>query len=424
MLGLIRSYLHENDGQFAMIMAIAAVPLLMCTSYVIDIQRAGSANNELQNALDAATLAAVTKGNLTKQARGDYAKAHFTDNYKGDMDVSLKAKVTESQVTLSAKGGFPVTLNFVPGLDKIDISESSTAELIKETVTCLLVLSKHNKQALTFGGTSVFDSPDCAIQVNSDHPQALWGGSDRPPVAKDICVTGGYYGRFATHVKTECRPIEDPYKDVTIPEPEGCKSLNGVTLDSQRLATTYDGIDLMVKNYTSNYEQLNPGNYCGGLQIDGRTVLRPGIYHITDGPLIIGENADVFGDDVTFVLNGAKSRLHMLRGAKMNITATKKGDFGGVAFYQVPSGARWPENQSLVLSGGDLTVNGVFYFPTHAVHIQGTSQVGATAKATSFIAQTLKIDAEVKTTVNVDHKAAGLPPLHPRTDEGARLVSK
>lgn len=424
MLGLIRSYRHDKNGQFAILSAIFAVPLLMSTSYVVDIQRAGSAGISLQNTLDAATLAAVTKGTMSKRARGEYAKTHFHNNYSGDLDISLKAKVTETQVTLNAKTGFPVTLNFLPGIDEIDMSESSTAELIKETVTCLLVLSKHNKQALTFGGTSVFDSPDCAIQVNSDHPQALWGGSDRPPMAKDICVTGGYYGRFATHVKTECRPIEDPYKDVLIPDAGRCKNLTGISLETPRRAATYAGIDLMVKNYTSSYEQLTPGNFCGGLQIDGRTALSPGIYHITDGPLVIGENADVFGNDVTFVLNGAKSRLHMLEGAKMNITASRKGDFGGVAFYQVPSGARWPENRSLVLSGGELTVNGVFYFPTHAVHVQGTSQVGATAKATSFIAQTLKIDAEVKTTVNVDHEAAGLPPLHPRTDEGARLVSK
>lgn len=304
------------------------------------------------------------------------------------------------------------------------MSESSTAELVKETVTCLLVLSEHNKQALVFGGDSVFDSPDCAIQVNSDHPEALWGGSNRPPVAKDICVTGGYYGRFTTHVKTECRPIEDPYKDVNVPPSGTCKILPGVTLGTPRLATNYKGIDLLVENYTTQYERLEPGNYCGGLQIDGKTVLGPGVYQITDGPLIIGENADVIGDDVTFVLMGAKSRLHMLEGAKLDITASKTGDFGGVAFYQVPSGAKWPENQSLVLSGGNLTVNGVFYFPTHAVHIQGTSQVGATAKATSFIAQTLKIDAEVKTTINVDHKAVGLPPLKPRTDEGARLIAE
>lgn len=424
MLSLLRSFLRDSQGQFAMITAIAAVPLLMCTSYVIDLQRAGSVSAEIQNTLDAATLAAVTKGNLTKQARGEYAKSHFQDNYNGDLDISLKAKVTENQVTLNANGDIPITLNFVPGFSIIGISESSSSELIKETVTCLLVLSKHNKQALTFGGTSIFDSPDCAIQVNSDHPQALWGGSDRPPVAKDICVTGGYYGRFSTHVKTECRPIEDPYKDVKIPDSGVCKNLPGVTLESPKLATTYDGIELMVRNYTSEFEQLKAGNYCGGLQIDGKTKLRPGIYHITDGPLVIGENADVQGEDVTFVLRGLQSRLHMLEGAKMNITASKKGDFGGIAFYQVPSGAKWPENRSLVLSGGDLSVNGVFYFPTHAVHVQGKSRLGATAKATSFIAQTLKIDAEVKTTVNVDHIAAGIPPLHPRTDEGARLISQ
>ncbi len=419
---LFRRYLQEKSGNFAVLTAVFSLPLLLGVSLAIDTQRTNAEMGNIQDALDAATLSAVTKGSLSRSERGQHAKTSFRENYSGDLKIDLRSNVTEERVTLEASSVLPTTLASMVGIQNIEVSRESTAELVKETVTCLLVLAKHNEKALVFGGDSSFNSPDCAIQVNSDNKHALWGGSQKPPIAKDICVTGGYYGRFGTHVKTECRPIEDPYAGVNIPHPGSCKTLPGISLAQPIIAASHKGGILYVQNQITDPEWLGPGNYCGGLKLDGKTRMSPGTYFITDGPLVIGRNADVMGSDVTFVLKGDLSKLYMEEGARMNITASKSGRFAGVAFYQVPSNAKWPENQSLVLSGGDLTVNGVFYFPTHNVHVQGTSVVGAKAKATSFIAHTLKIDAEVRTTIGVDHQAAGLPPLKPRTDEGARLV--
>lgn len=112
MLNFAKSYLKNKDGQFAILTAIAAVPLLMCVTYVIDLQRAESAVTSVQNTLDAATLAAVTKGNLSKQARARYAKDHFRSNYHGRLELALRVTTTEDQVTLKAKGAFPISMGF------------------------------------------------------------------------------------------------------------------------------------------------------------------------------------------------------------------------------------------------------------------------------------------------------------------------
>ena len=244
-----------------------------------------------------------------------------------------------------------------------------------------------------------------------------------PPIAKDICVTGGYMGRFATHVKTECRPVEDPYKDIKVSPPGPCSVVPGIAESSPVAVGSHWKKDVMVSNRARNKTIMNPGNYCGGLKINDRVKLKPGLYYVTDGPLVFGKIANIKADDVTFILIGDKARLHMQEGAKADITASRRGPFGGIAFYQVPNNAKWPESQSVVRSGGDLAINGVFYFPSSQLHVQGTANVGAKAQATSFIAFTLKMDADVTTTINVDHKAAGIPPLEPRTDEGARLIS-
>jgi len=44
------------------------------------------------------------------------------------------------------------------------------------------------------------------------------------------------------------------------------------------------------------------------------------------------------------------------------------------------------------------------------------------APATSFIAHNILFSGEAKVNVNVDHEKGGVPPIMPRSDEGARLV--
>ena len=422
MTSIFRKYSKDCSGNIAVLTALLGVPVMIAASVAIDTQKLHSEVGNLQSALDTATLAAVTKGKLSEADRLSHAKTVFRENYSGDLKISLNGKATQNRVKLSANGKMQTTLAGILGVKDVDMRRESTAEVTQESVTCLLVLAKNAKRALTFGGDAQFFSPDCAIQVNSTHGLGLWGGSNRPPVAQDICVTGGYFGRFGTHVKTECRPVEDPYKDVTVPDPGPCTTVPGIALEKSTLAGSTKLLSYNVSNETQDYTVLSPGNYCGGIKLNGDVKLRPGVYHITDGPLVLSSNSRVVGDDITFILHGAKANLYMQDDAKADITATHEGDLGGIAFFQVPSNAKWPETISLVQSGGDLTVNGLFYFPTGDLIVQGTAKVGAKAKATSFIAHTLKIEAEVVTTIQVDHRAAGLPPLKPRTDESARLV--
>jgi len=78
-----------------------------------------------------------------------------------------------------------------------------------------------------------------------------------------------------------------------------------------------------------------------------------------------------------------------------------------------------------ISSGGRLEVLGTVYFPTQALVVEGEgSRMGAKAPATSFIAHTIDLDGSAgsRVQVNVNHRAANLPPILPRAENGAILI--
>jgi len=422
-MGTWLKYSENQSGNIAVFTAILAVPMLLIMSAALDSQRVSGNITEIQNALDASALAAVSSGALEPEARIAFGKEFFAKNYNGNADLTLSVSSTDDFFTIQAKGGLSTLFSGIVGKDKIDIEKSATAGIFREIVTCLLILSKEDEQALYFKGHASFNSPNCAIQVNSKHPQAFRNDSALTPKAADICVTGGVDGKFNHDVNTECRPVDDPYKDKVLPDPGYCEKIADVTLDAPIRVARHHRTDVLVNHQTDGYVVLKPGHYCGGIELNDDVFLSPGIYHISDGPLVFGRQSKVKGDDVTFILRGKEARLHMLEQVQLSLTGSHDGDLGGLVFYQQPSGAVFPQSESVIRAGTDVSVNGVFYFPEGDLRLVGSSSLGATAEATSFIANTLSLEGNTKFLLSVDHRAAGLPPLLPRTEEGARLMS-
>ena len=127
------------------------------------------------------------------------------------------------------------------------------------------------------------------------------------------------------------------------------------------------------------------------------------------------------------MLQGGESNLIIETGAVASFVAPETGQFAGLVFYQKPadgtSSANYPDGQSIIGSGGGLDITGTAYFPTQELIITSDQPVASRAPATSFIAYRLKFAGASKTDIHVDHEAGGIPPLLPRSDEGARLVS-
>ena len=187
---------------------------------------------------------------------------------------------------------------------------------------------------------------------------------------------------------------------------------------------------------------LTPGNYCGGLTVAGADVtLKPGTYHMTDGPFVVKDTASVVGDGVTIILGGRNAHLKVESEGRLSLKAPKQGSLEGLvvvedtseknssffastsAFDNDDDDGEAERLTSRITSGGELIVTGTVYLPTHAVEVTGDdSGLGSHAPSTSFIADTLLFDGTGQVRISVDHEAAGLPPVQPRSEDGARLV--
>ena len=175
---------------------------------------------------------------------------------------------------------------------------------------------------------------------------------------------------------------------------------------------------------------LSPGTFCGGLTVAGSNVtLLPGVYHMVDGPFVVKDTATVSGEGVTVVLGGGNAHFKVESEGELKLVAPSRGATKGIVVAEDvrnpeldPEGERVRQT-SRVSSGGELLVTGTVYLPTHAMEVSGDgSRLGSNAPSTSFIADTLRFGGSGLVKISVDHQEAGLPPVQPRSEDGARLI--
>ncbi len=436
-----RRFARETSGQFALITAILAIPILIGVGYSIDMTRMTHQKSALSAAIDAAALAAVMPAHLTDDERRAYAEDVFYQNYSAAAEVDLQISADREKVEIVADSAVPTLFSGILGRDFSAVREDSAAIVTREDVVCVLALDTSAAHSITFEGSARFNSPNCSVQANSSHPNALWSRVPNPPIAKSFCSTGGSQGSFFPYVKHNCSPIADPYAHLEVPPPaEGCDERENVTIigangrsretvRESELQESADG-EAVIPDYAT----LRPGIYCKGLRIDGANVkLEPGVYHIWRD-LEFTQFASVEGDGVTFLLKGDGNRVLIENGARVKLRAPSEGLTKGLVFWQAHLDIRKylrgrktpkPPGQTAVSeinSGGGLEIIGTAYFPNHELLITSNNAVAANAPATSFIAHRLTFADRANISIDVDHVRGGIPPLQPRSDEGARLI--
>ena len=132
------------------------------------------------------------------------------------------------------------------------------------------------------------------------------------------------------------------------------------------------------------------------------------------------------GKGVTFVLHG-DARLVIGDGSDLNIAGPIEGPLDGLVFAQNLSdksifNPTYPNVTTTITSGSVLNVLGTVYLPSHKIQFEAGVESNTHAPATSFIAHQISLADAANLTVSVDHEAAGISPIKPRSDEGVRLV--
>jgi hypothetical protein len=132
---------------------------------------------------------------------------------------------------------------------------------------------------------------------------------------------------------------------------------------------------------------LNPGVYCGGIQIGNVNAVKfnPGVYILNGGGMNLGGlggiSGGVTGSNVVFFDTGTNSTykgVTLGNGIPFTFSAPTSGSLAGILFYQDPGITAPTQGASAVTSyfngGSSLALQGSLYFPHTTVNFSnGTS---------------------------------------------------
>lgn len=409
-----KKYLRDESGQFAVMAALLAVPLVLCVGIAIDTTYIHNKSTGLQTSLDTAALAAVIPGNLDNAQRANYAKEVFNLNYQEETPVDIKVVATDSRVDIQGIVDKETLFMGIGGTNKVSQRRKSAAIKTNEDVICVMTLDTEARGSLTFEKNAKINAPACSIQVNSKDQNALIASGNYQPNAKRICVHGGVNGNAGPNAQANCSALPDPYAHVQVPKFSGDYSeCNYGPLDEiipviAQAAFQYfifgvvdqnvvDGVyEIMDTTFAigPNNDVRYPGTYCNGMHFyDANTTLMPGTYIIHDGPLSFGAGASVSGNGVTFVFRGANSYLYTYDDVTLDFTAPKSGKYAGLIFMQDRNSSS--DMTSIIKGNANIKLVGTSYFPTQDLYVGGLGEMGARSPAMAFIASNITFTSDI-----------------------------
>lgn len=379
--------------------------------------------HQLQNAADAASLAAAQKVHLdvdqTRQADIDCAlaneaagapvqcDANAANAPDGDIVIgrfnrdtgeftptlfapkSVKVVARRTDTSLAA----PVRLLFgsLFGIDTANVYRSAIATSEGGTGAGLIALDPDDSCSLTIQGSVFVDVNSGAMQVKSGDDDALCViGSVADTNASEINVTGderitGNNDNFDDILNTGQPPIPDPLADLPEPTWDPADDLGEVRV-------TDSGANIT----------LRPGFYSGGIFANGGTItLDPGIYILDGAGLSISGNTTFIAEGVMFFITG--TGFVDLRGTGIIRITPPDPDlysypgvdtYEGISIFQ----ARDNTNESTIIGTSLMELVGTLYFPAARLNLGGTGE----GFGNQLIANTINIFGTGEITINYD----------------------
>lgn len=125
---LPRRFLASEHGNFAMITALVAVPLVIMVGFAVDYNRGSNQRAAMQDSLDAASFAAIgLPPAATEAERNDALKKSYASNGgKGSAEITSVDNVDDVMtITAAAQDDMPTTFMRIAARDEISIGVES-----------------------------------------------------------------------------------------------------------------------------------------------------------------------------------------------------------------------------------------------------------------------------------------------------------
>ncbi|MBI4365855.1 MAG: pilus assembly protein [Deltaproteobacteria bacterium] len=390
----LRAFVSAQDGNVAIIFALAVVPIVGVAGAAVDYSRANAAKTAMQSAADSSVLLAAKGSYASDSARATAGVDAFNANYQSKWGTaSPTVTIASNTVALTAEGSVSTTVLGALGIQTIPVNVTSAAQIGGGSTACVLALQTSNDAIFVHGNASL--TANCGLYSDSKSHNGIDFDGDSVTTASAICIAGTYEKDSKAKVtpapETHCPVMSDPLASLPVPTnaSAGC-TYNGYKVDGNTTKT------------------LNPGVYCGGIDIgsSAKVTFSPGNYIIRDGRFKIGSSAQVIGDGVFFYLTGSDAFLDGGSSSTMTFTAPTSGTYKGIVFFQ--SRTANTSNNRFGGSSNDK-IQGAVYFPNGTAEIACNGTVGSKADYTVWVVKRLQIDSNAKLQVTSNYAGSATP---------------
>src|SRR5271154_4428892 len=361
-------------GQVMVLICVSLVAIMGMIAVVTDFSFMQHQRNMMQTAADSAAMAGAAELNYGDQVAGGRADAATNGYTNGSNSVTVAINNPPTSGPNTSNSGYVEAIvtrqeptYFLRALGVSTMTVSARAVAYEGNgPNCIYVMNPSASGAMTANGNVTVNS-SCGLLVDSSSSSGLSVNGNTSISATTIGVVGGYSANgntsFSPTPKTGVIAASDPLAYVQAPTVGSCAhttfSLNGNTGSSG-----------------SPY-QLYSGTYCGGISVNGNSVLHfnAGTYVLAGGGMLINGNSTMTGTGVTFYNTtgtGSYGAITLNGNSQANFSAPTSGALAGILFFQdrsIPSSGA----SSTINGNSSSTFDGAIYFPTTLLTFNGNS---------------------------------------------------
>lgn len=399
-----KNLISSVAGNVGLFFALSAPTLILVAGGTIDYLNFTLKYDVAQQSVDTATLGAaqmlIENSSLSISEKDEIIHAFVKKNLAaaGAIETAAwSASIDPISKAVSVNLDLEVENNFLQlvGISNFKSTVSAVAQADEdEQPVCILSLDSNATTGIKFSGNGEMKAKDCVVWSNAFGAQSItFNGSGKVSASK-ICAVGRASSAsvFSVTPKPEnnCKPVSDPLADWTPPPSLGCTHNSSEWIDR----TT---------------AHLDPGVYCGGLRVNAKHIfMRPGIYVVRDGPLILRGESEISGKAVGIFLDGQDTKLEIDGKSKVELKANLTGPMAGIVIASSPTETT---QHSAITGRSDLKIGGVIYLPNHDLKYWGESDTRAASPVTTIIAKTIDIGGDAYLEVKNNKEKARYAPV-------------
>lgn len=391
----------DKNASLAVVMGLSMIPATGFAGAAIDYSRAMRAADQLQIAIDAATLSGAI---LALSNREDRSKAVFNANIS---DLMPGAPATATFATKhdpaigsiyvgTARATIETAVMKVMGINSITITSRSNALFGTGDNSCILTLGGEldlDDETMTFNGSPNINLAGCTIRSNKSikcngHSTgaiasiAAGNVTNCPNPASNAGIVPDIYAAAANNIEKKCGAIY------------GSVSWDGTSVPT--------GGDVMTFS-RPGYKEIH---VCGTLKLTGTGTLagtgssEDTVIVVENGNIEVTDGADLKALRTTFVISGdnPNGKFEFPNGngktAKLNVSSSvaSGNPFAGIAIYQDP-------RSSQIVSatwgpGASLIVDGINYQPRTDLTLGGVAETGS-SQCSKLVTYSFRINGAV-----------------------------